>query len=247
MTALAAPLVDGSTRSQAPASVVEATKRPTRVLIASRQALFREAIRSALEGEVDIEVVLDTGEGPQAVSCALKLRPEVAMIDEDLDGIDGVEAVRRIKRSLPECGVLFLSGTGDDDQLFEAVEAGINGFLKKESSFMELLDATWALQRGEMVLPSTMLRTLLDELLRGRKDREAALRVIAKLTTREKEVLSLLVLGADNNEIAERLVISPETARTHIQHILAKLGVHSRLEAAAFVMRNRVDIAETLA
>jgi DNA-binding NarL/FixJ family response regulator len=217
-----------------------------RILFASRQALFRQAVRAALDGESGFEVVMDTGDSAQALSGARRLRPEVAMIDEDLNGTDGMEIAREIKQFLPDCSVLVLSGNGDHDGLLRAVEAGVNGYLKKESSLIELLSATRALQRGEMVVPPSMLRPLVDDLLRRRREKEDALRHLAKLTNREREVLSFLVTGADNDAIARELVISPETARTHIQHILAKLGVHSRLEAAAFVMRNRIDEAQPL-
>jgi DNA-binding NarL/FixJ family response regulator len=136
--------------------------------------------------------------------------------------------------------VIVFSGQEDERVLLEALEAGAAGYLSKESPLAELIEATRAVHRGEALVPPRMLGAVLQRLIQRRRERDAALRRLGGLTRREREVLGWLAQGADNDEIARHLVISPETARTHIQNLLGKLGAHSRLEAAAFVIQNGV-------
>jgi DNA-binding NarL/FixJ family response regulator len=126
----------------------------------------------------------------------------------------------------------------DDGLLVRVVEAGASGFLMKESPLSDLIDATRAIGRGETVIPQGLLGSLLDHLVGRRRRQDEAMHHISRLTPREREVLSYLADGADNSVIAQELFISPETVRTHVQKILGKLNVHSRLEAAAFVIYN---------
>jgi DNA-binding NarL/FixJ family response regulator len=136
--------------------------------------------------------------------------------------------------------VLVLAGEGDEETLVAAVEARANGYLTKTSSLAELIQATRAAYRGETLIPARMLGSLLARLIEKRRQRDDAMRQMSRLTRREREILVLLAQGADNDVIAQSLVISPRTARTHIQNVLAKLEVHSRLEAAAFVIRSGI-------
>src|SRR5439155_2835917 len=122
--------------------------------------------------------------------------------------------------------------------LVGALEAGASGYLTKARPLAELIDATRALRRGETHIPPGMMAALLSGLIHRRRDQDQALRRLGNLTRREREVLVQLSAGADNLGIAEKLVISPETARTHVQNIISKLGVHSRLEAVALVSQN---------
>ncbi len=138
---------------------------------------------------------------------------------------------------MPACAVLVLSEYKDEHLLVDALEAGAVGYLPKSSGLGELIEATRNLHRGDAVIPSPLLRNVLGRLVRRSRERDHAMRRLADLTPREREVLGLLAGGADNDGIALRLVISPETARTHIQRVLGKLGVHSRIEAASFVAR----------
>jgi DNA-binding NarL/FixJ family response regulator len=140
----------------------------------------------------------------------------------------------------PECKVVVLADVEDHELLIEALEAGASGFLTKGSPLSELIDAARRVQRGEVLIPPRLLGPLLGRLIRRRREQDQAYRQMSKLTKREKEILALLSDGADNNAIAQALVISPGTARTHVQNVLTKLGVHSRLEAAAFVIRNGI-------
>jgi DNA-binding NarL/FixJ family response regulator len=208
------------------------------ILLADEQALFREAVRIVLEEEDDLRVVAEARDGLQAVLAAERHRPGVAVIDAALPNCDGVRATTLIKSRVPECRVLLLGSDGEERLLLDAIDAGADGYLTKASALSELIDATRALDRGETLIPARMLGPLLAGLVARRRSGDEALRRSAKLTRREREVLTLLAGGADNHVIAQRLVISPQTARTHVQNLLGKLEVHSRLEAVAFAVQN---------
>jgi DNA-binding NarL/FixJ family response regulator len=211
-----------------------------RILLADEQSLLREALRVVLEAEPDLRVVADVRDGLQAVAEADRARPDVALLHASLPSCDGISAIGLIKERVPNCKVVVFTDEEDQDALTRALEAGANGYLTKESPVDELIEALRAVHRGDTLVPSRMLGRLFDGLLRHRRDQDAAIRLMSDLTRREKEVLALLAEGAGNGAIAEALVISPETARTHIQNVLSKLGVHSRLEAATFVMQNGI-------
>lgn len=213
-------------------------RKRIRVLLADGHALFREAVTSVLEGDGDIVVVGDAGDGSEAVAEAARTHPDCVFVDDQLGAIDCVETTRRIKDRLPDCAVILLASEEDEATLVASIEAGASGYLTKESPVTELIDAVHTVHRGEVVVPPHMLGPLLSGLIRRRKEQDEAMRRMSRLTRREREVLALLAEGAGNDGIAETLVISPQTARTHVQNLIAKLGVHSRLEAAMFVARN---------
>lgn len=194
-----------------------------------------------IENEPDLHVVGEAGDGLQAVSEAEKWQPDVAFLDAGLPNCDGIRATALIRERVPGCRICVLSSGEDETTLVEAVGSGASGYLTKESPLVDLIEAARIVHRGETLIPRHMLGALLSRLIHNRREQDAALRLIGKLTRREKEVLSLLAGGADNDGIAEELVISPQTARTHIQNVLYKLGVHSRLEAAAFVIQNGIE------
>jgi DNA-binding NarL/FixJ family response regulator len=215
-------------------------QRHVRVVLADGHALFREAITSVLDAHAGISVVADAGDGPDAIAKALQLRPDCVFVDVELPGIDGIEVTQRIKDRLPECAVIVLAPSEDDVPLVAAIEAGASGFLTKDCPLTDLITATHAVLEGEMVVPPRLLAPLLSGLMRHRREQDEAMRRLARLTRREREVLALLAQGAGNERIAEDLVISPQTARTHVQNLITKLGVHSRLEAAMFAARSDI-------
>jgi DNA-binding NarL/FixJ family response regulator len=209
-----------------------------RVLLADEQSLFRDAVKVVLSSESDLVVVGEAGDGIQAVSEAERVRPDVALLDASLPNCDGIRATQQISLRVPTCRVIVFSAQEDEQILVQALEAGASGYLSKGSALVDLIDATRAVHRGDALIPPRMLGALLKRLIHRRRERDDALKRMSKLTRREREVLALLSQGSDNDAIAQLLVISPETARTHIQNVLGKLGVHSRLEAAAFVTQN---------
>lgn len=209
------------------------------VLLADKHSLFRESVRAVLEREPDIRVVAEAKDGFEAVSQWRRARPHVSVIGSALSGQDALEAAGEIKQESPDAGVLLLSDGDDPEILMAGLEAGANGYLSKECPLTELVEAIRAVANGDTMIPGRMLRDLLTRLMDRRREHSDALVRMARLTRREKEVLALLAEGADNMRIAQHLVISPQTSRTHIQNVLGKLEVHSRLEAAAFVVQNR--------
>jgi DNA-binding NarL/FixJ family response regulator len=212
--------------------------RPIRVLLADAQALTREAVRSVLESTNDIVVVAEAADGMQAIAEAQRTRPDLALVDADLPNRDSSHTTATIVERTPGCRVLILSDRSDESTLAMAMEFGASGFMTKGSPIAELLDAVHALHHGDTLVPPRMLGSLLERLIHRRKEQDEALRKLARLTRRERQVLGLLAAGADNDRIAQALVISPETARTHVQHVLSKLEMHSRLAVAAFVVTN---------
>ena len=214
---------------------------PIRILIADPHGLFREALRTGLESEQDLRVVGEARSGPEAVAEIERSLPNVAIVEMDLPITDAAATTALIKDRIPSCRVLVLGATEDCRRLTEVLDAGANGYLTKESLLAELIDATRAVHRGDTLIPPRMLGPLLTTLLRRKRELDGAHARIARLTRREREVLAMLADGANNDYIARMLVISPQTARTHIQNILTKLSVHSRLEAAAFVTQNSIQ------
>ncbi|HSL68577.1 MAG TPA: response regulator transcription factor, partial [Actinomycetota bacterium] len=211
---------------------------PIRVLLADQHALFREALRAIFDAEPDLLVVAEAGTGFQAVEEAGREEPDVAILHAGLEACDAIQVVSLLHERVPECRLLILADGEDQGTLAAAVEAGASGFHTKRAPLVGLLEATRALSRGETVIPPRMLGGLLSRLISHRHERDVAQERLARLTRRERQVLAMLAEGADNDAIARTLVISPQTARTHIQNILSKLEVHSRLEAIAFVFWN---------
>jgi DNA-binding NarL/FixJ family response regulator len=206
-----------------------------KVLIADEQSLFREAVRAVLQNTSGFEVVGEARDGLQAVAEAQRVHPDVVIIDANLPNCDGIRATSLIRSHAPDRRVLVLSDEEDQRTLLAALEAGASGYLSKASPLTELIEAVRGVHEGSTLIPTQMVGALVGRLLRRQGEQDEALRRASKLSRREREVLALLVNGADNDAIARELVISPQTARTHIQNLLAKLGVHSRLEAVAFV------------
>jgi DNA-binding NarL/FixJ family response regulator len=211
-----------------------------RILLADDQLLFREAVKVVLSREEGIVVVGEAKDGLQAVAEAERTRPDLAFVDSKLPNCAGVRATGLIKERVPECRVVVLSDEEDPGLLVDAIEAGASGFMTKTSPLASLIEATHAIHAGEMLIPPRMLTPLLTYLISRGKDKDKALRRISRLTNREREVLALLAEGGGNDAIAQALVISPETARTHVQNVLSRLGVHSRLEAATYVRQNGI-------
>ena len=209
-----------------------------RVLIADEHSLFRESLRALLESQGDLLVVAEASDGLQAVDAAERVRPDVVLIEAESPNCDGIRATAMIAARVPEARVVVLGESEEGETLVEALEAGARGYLSRESRVEELIQGIRSVHRGGTAVTATMVGYLVDRLLRRRREQDDARRRVYQLSPREREVLALLVRGGDNDGIAQALVISPQTARTHIQNMLPKLGVHSRLEAAAFVARH---------
>ncbi len=206
-----------------------------RVLFADHEPLFREAIRVVLDNQPDLLVVAEAQTGCQAIALVEELEPDVAVLAADLPDCEGINAVRLVVERAQRCRVLVLARDEDQNALLQALEAGAAGFVARTSPLEELIEGIRRVHRGEAMVPPMLLGPLLAALIRRRREQAAVMQRISTLTRREREVLVLVCKGADSRSIADELVISPETARTHVQNVLSKLGVHSRLEAAALV------------
>jgi DNA-binding NarL/FixJ family response regulator len=217
------------------------TTQPYAVLVADDRALFREAMCAVLTIEPDLRVVADVADGLDVVSEALRTRPDVAVLHADLPGYDGIIATRDLREAVPGCKVLTVGEGEDVSLLVELLRAGANGYVTKQTSLEGLIEGVRAICRGETPMPPGMVSAVLEQLLETSSNRDEALRRVRRLTVRERQVLALLVAGGNNQSVAKELFISRQTVRTHIQNVIVKLGVHSRLEAAMFVTRNEIE------
>jgi DNA-binding NarL/FixJ family response regulator len=209
-----------------------------RILLADGRSLFREAVHVALEREADLHVVAEAVNGLHAVAEAERLRPDVVVVQAELPNGDGAMTTRLIRASHPDCRVLLLADAEDERVIGAVLEAGASGYVTKTAPLGDLVAAVRSAHRGESLVSSALLGDLFAELAHRRREQDAAAQRVARLTPREREVLGLLVEGASKDAVAQALLISPQTARTHIQKVIKKLGVHSRMEAALLVTRN---------
>ena len=195
-------------------------------------------MRAVLNREPDLDVVAEAHDVSDVVRQVERVDPDVFLFDADLTRGDIMLTCTAVKARSPRTQILVIAGEESLSALIEALEAGAIGYLTKESPLAELVEAIRSVSQGEMSIPNGMLTSLETRLLTRRRELNDALSRFSRLTRREREVLACLIDGADNDAIARTLVISPETVRTHIQNILAKLGVHSRLEATVFVRQH---------
>jgi DNA-binding NarL/FixJ family response regulator len=207
----------------------------TTLLIADDQALVRVGLRKIFDGEAELTVVGEAGDGEDAVAAARRLRPEVVLMDIRMPVLDGIEATRRIVGSQPATRVLILTTFGLDSYVFDALRAGASGFMLKDAPPEEIIAAVRIVASGEALLAPAITRTVIEEFARQRPTAEsAAPAAVEELTPREREVLDLLARGLSNPEICERLVISEATAKTHVARILQKLSLRDRVQAVIY-------------
>ncbi|CAL9554840.1 response regulator [Streptomyces sp. enrichment culture] len=203
-----------------------------RVVLADDQTLVRAGFRSILADEADIEVVGEAADGEQAVALARELRPDVVLMDIRMPGTDGLEATRRITGDprLEGVRVVILTTFDMDDYVYGALRAGASGFLVKDTEPMELLHGVRVVARGDALIAPAVTRRLIAEFAgRGARRPDPSPRLNA-LTEREREVMGLVGAGLTNDEIAQRLVLSPATAKTHVSRIMTKLDVRDRAQ-----------------
>jgi len=201
-----------------------------RVLIADDQSLVRAGFRLVLENHDGIEVVGEASNGREAVHSAGRLEPDVVLMDIRMPELDGIAATRQITAEHP-ARVLVLTTYDLDEYVYDALQAGASGFLLKDTPPTQLVDGIRAVASGEALLAPTVTRRLIEEFARIGPSRPAAPAALEELTPRELEVLQLLARGLSNAEIAGRLVLSDTTVKTHVTHLLGKLGLRDRVQA----------------
>ncbi|GAB4542024.1 MAG: response regulator transcription factor [Anaerolineae bacterium] len=207
---------------------------PVRLLIVDNHTLFRQGLVSLLQGEPGYEVVGEASSGEEALQLVPKLGPDVVLMDVKMPGIGGVEATRRIIEANPGTRVLMLTVSEEEENLFAAIQAGARGYILKNADAGELLEAIQRVHAGEAQLSPIMTLRLLQALQNSGLPVSS---VELPLTSREQDVFQLLAKGASNRQIAETLMITENTVKTHVRNILEKLGLHSRSEVAAYARR----------
>lgn len=209
---------------------------PVTVVIADDHQLVRQGLRRYLETAEDISVVGEASGGVEAVRVVGELRPDVIVLDVRMDDLDGIEATKQIRESSPETGVVILTGHEEERVVLEAMRAGARGYVLKARDAEHLVSTVRLVAGGNMVIDPDAAGAVADQ-LDGESGRFGAL---GDLTKRELEVLRLLAMGHTNRQIAERLFISPDTVKTHLEHIYQKLGAPDRTAAVAEAMRRQI-------
>lgn len=228
--------------SPAGSATPAAAGAPVRVVVVDDHDLFRSGLRRLLQAEPELEVVADARSGEEAVRLAGGLRPDVVVMDHRMGGISGPEATRGILAGSPGTAVLMLTISDADDDVLDAIVAGAAGYLLKDASLQEIVDAIRAAARGESMIAPRVAASLLAR-LRRQTPRSGAPPASFDLSPRELDVLRLLVHGRDNIAIARQLHLSPSTIKHHVASIVEKLDVENRTQAAVLAVRQElVDV-----
>jgi DNA-binding NarL/FixJ family response regulator len=215
-----------------------AERRPIRVLLVDDHQLLSESLAKILSLEPDIQVVGIAGTVADAKAIARE-RLDVVLMDYRLPDGTGAEAARAIKARWPGARIVMLTALNDDETILESIQAGADGYLTKDRAVNDVVSAVRAANAGETLLPRSVIVGIAQRVAAAR-DRAQDRRQIEPLTPRELDVLRALTEGLSTPEICERLFIAPNTLRTHVQNIMGKLRVHSKLEAVAFALRHRL-------
>ena len=204
-----------------------------RVLIVDDQALVRTGFRMILEAEQDIDVVGEAADGIEAIAEARRLEPDVVLMDVRMPELDGIEATRRLlANGGPEGTKVVMLTTFDmDEYVFDALRAGASGFLLKDVPPERLVDGIRAVANGDALLAPSITRRLIEEFVRSGRATTSPPAALGELTARELEVLQLIARGMSNAEIAKELFVGETTVKTHVAHVLMKLGLRDRVQA----------------
>jgi DNA-binding NarL/FixJ family response regulator len=213
----------------------------TTVLVCDDQALVRAGFHKLVDGSPDLRVVGEAADGAAAVDAARRTSPDVVLMDIRMPRMDGITATRRIAET---CGdrvrVLILTTFGNTEYVLEALNAGASGFLLKDAPPEDLLAAIRVIARGDALLDPAVTRSVVASLVPNRPPPARVRQRLASLTARELEILRLVATGRSNAEVADLLTLSETTVKTHVGHLLAKLGVRDRVQAVVFAYEAHV-------
>ena len=213
-----------------------------RVLVADDQSMVRAGFRMLLSGEDDVEVVAEASNGIEAVEKAARFSPTVVLMDIRMPELDGLEATRRILAADPEARVLVLTTFDLDEYVYEALRAGASGFVLKDDPPEQLLEAVRTVASGEALLSPAITKRVIREFTR--MARPSPPKELDDLSTREREVLRLIALGLSNAQIGQELFISETTVKTHVTHILSKLGLRDRVQVVVLAYQTGIVDAD---
>jgi DNA-binding NarL/FixJ family response regulator len=214
-----------------------------RLLIADDQELVRIGFRLLLESQDDLEVVGEAADGEQAVALARELRPDVILMDIRMPRVDGIEAIGRLQALEPPPRVLVLTTFDLDEYVFGALRAGAAGFLLKDAPKDALVQAIRVIHAGDALLSPSVTRRLVEDYARRGEPTQSPEAILRDLTPREREVLVLVARGMSNAEIAERLVVSEATVKSHVGSILLKLDLRDRVQAVVLAYESGIVVA----
>ena len=209
-----------------------------RILLVDDHAILREGIRAILEQEPDISVVGEAEDGRTAVRLACQLKPDIVLMDIAMPLLNGLEATRQIRHDCPEVRVLILSMYDNDEYIRQALANGAMGYILKDATAHELINAIHAIQQGEAILSPAITRLVIENYLRWgdiQKDSSAN-----GLSPREREVLQLIAEGYSNKQIAEILCISIKTVQAHRLNLMTKLGLHNRADLIKYAIQRKI-------
>lgn len=209
---------------------------PLRILLADDHRLFRQGVESLLSSRPNFEVVGSASDGCEAIELARETMPHVILMDVEMPGCNGLEATRQIKREFPHIKIIILTVVDDDETVFEAIKSGAQGYLLKDLEAYQLYDMLEGLSRGNAPLSGGIAAKILEEFNRPEPSPAERSSISEQLSDRETEVLELLVEGMTNKEIAEALVVTENTVKTHLANILAKLHLKNRIQAAVYAV-----------
>lgn len=205
------------------------------VFLADDHQMFRQGLSAMLTKTGEIKIIGEAADGLEALKALSEITPDVAIIDISMPGINGIELCRRIRKEKPMVKVIILTMQGDPFYTTEALEAGAHGYLLKEESFSSLHDSIKAVDKGETVISPSLHSHVLEEAIEKHRQGEDC---TIKLTKREKEILQQVAEGMTNQEIAQRLFISPQTVDTHRKNLMAKLDIHSVAGLVKYALRH---------
>jgi DNA-binding NarL/FixJ family response regulator len=210
-----------------------------RVVLVDDQPLIRTGIRALLDAEDDIEVVAEGADGRVGVALAIEHRPDIVLMDVQMPDMDGIDATRRIANDdrLVDVRVVMLTNYGIDEYVFNSLRAGASGFVVKDTEPADLLQALRVTMRGDALLSPAVTRRLISEFVARPADVLSSAN-LGLLTNREREVVALVAHGLSNDEIAERMVLSPMTAKTHVSRSMTKLGARDRAQLVVFAYQS---------
>jgi len=209
------------------------TPNPITVIIIDDHAVVRQGVRAFLQTQPDIHVVGDAASGAEGLQLARRYAPDVALMDLVMPGMDGVAATREIKRISPRTQIIVLTSYHEDDHIFPAIQAGALSYLLKDVSPADLAEAVRMAARGEATIHPQVAARLIHE-IQARQPDDTTPAAFADLTERELDVLRLIAQGLSNADIAEQLVISQRTVKSHVSNILSKLHLADRTQAAIY-------------